>query len=193
MDTILAYVNPKGPLPEIAGQKSGDLLIMGIAACLWDDLARYDHLHIGDRLAVNEAMIHYPDRLDHGVSLHADQMYGLAFKQYYHGARKGWPVIQTHAHIPNHAVTHVWPLTRDGGTTGLFATFVGLLMGYDRIILAGSPIDDSPTFYCSYPYHPDLSYGRQAIHDEWQRAIQGCFGGKVKSLSGNTKLWLGEP
>ena len=193
MKQVLDYVNPKGPLPDVAGTKSGDLLIMGIAACLWDDLSRYDHLHTGDRMAVNEAMIHYPERLDHGVSLHADQMYGLAFKQFFHGAHKGWPVIQTHAHIPNHAVKYVWPLTRDGGTTGLFAVLVALLMGYDRIILAGSPVDDSPAFYHPAPYPKDLSYGRQIIRDEWQRAIDGCFGGRVKSLSGWTREQLGEP
>ena len=192
MKRILDYVNPKGPLPDVAGTKSGDLLIMGSAACLWDDLSRYDHLHYGDRMAVNYALVHYMERLDHGVTLHADFMYGLAFKQFFLGAHKGWPVIQTHAHMPNHAVKHVWPLTRDGGTSGLFGVLIGLLLGYERIILAGSPVDDSPSFY--YPYsHPDVSYGRQVIHDEWQRAIQGCFGGKVKSLSGNTKIWLGGP
>jgi hypothetical protein len=189
--TLIDYVNLQGPLPDIAGTKTGDLLIMGAAACLWDDLKRYDHLHIGDRMALNDAMTHYPDRLDHGVSLHADMMHGFAFKQFYKGAHNPWPIMQTHAHIPNYAVQHVWPLRRDGGTSGLFAIYISLLMGYERIILAGIPYDGNQHFY-EPPWMADSFYTRDDVQKEFMQAIP-FFKGKVKSLSGKTKDWLGEP
>jgi len=184
---LLRYVNPKGPLPDIAGTKSGDLLVMGTAACLWDDLSRYDDQHKGERLAVNDAIFYYPVfasfKLNHGVSLHCDFL-----SVYTHGS----PSLPTHSNISSNGghPTHVWPLQRDGGTGGLFAVLIGLLMGFDRIILAGSPIDGSGHFY--YPGKTAL-YGDSIVRDEWLRARDAVFKGKVKSLSGCTREWLGEP
>jgi hypothetical protein len=193
MDQVIAYVNPKGSLPEII--RTGNLLVIGSGACVWDDLRRYDQGHgEQDRIAVNDMMAHYPGRLQYGAALHVNKLPGWTYGQALLGAKGGWPPMQVHSHMDGPQVTHVWPLVREGGTVGLFATLIGLLMGYDRIILAGIPCDDSPRFF-DPPWQKHAQMGLITVHDEWKRARDEVplFRDRVRSLSGNTKLWLGEP
>ena len=184
MGDIFTYVNPQGPLPAIVG--IGDLLVIGSGACVWDDLRRYDQQHGDlDRIAVNDLMAYYPGRLQYGATLHVNKL-----PRWIHGQ----PTMQVHSHMPGAQVDHVWPLIREGATSGLFATFIGLLMGYSRIILAGVPCDDSPRFF-DPPWKKHELFGLATAHDEWKRARDEVplFKERVRSLSGNTAKWLGEP
>ena len=197
MENLIRYVNPKGPLPATAGTKSGPLLIMGTAACLWEDLAKYDHLHDGERMAVNDAMAYYRNfsshRLDHGAALHSDWLSVWAAAANMRCKELGEPGICTHSQIKYLDLPEiVWPLHRDGGTAGLFAVLIGLLMGFDRIVLAGSPIDGSRHFFES-ELNAVRFYSADTYRDEWLRARDAVFNGRVKSLSGRTREWLGEP
>ena len=74
-----------------------------------------------------------------------------------------------------------------GGSSGLFACLVGLGMGYDEIVLAGIPMDDSGHFYdpptTEHKYFENLLPNWRYARDEW-------FEGKVRSLSGYTKNLL---
>jgi hypothetical protein len=188
---LLQYVNPLGELPQVKGH--GDLLLIGSAAGVWEDLRRYEPIHgKQDRMAVNDMMSHYPGRLDHGVTLHKDKLPGFGFNQAYRASHEAWPPMQTHSKYKHDWVKHVWPIHRDGGTSGLFGVFIGLLMGYDRVILAGIPCDDSPRFF-DPPWQKHEQFGRETTHQEWLKARDRVFDGRVKSLSGNTKIWLGEP
>jgi hypothetical protein len=192
--TLLEYTNPKGPLPEIAGTKSGTLLIIGSAACVWDDLKDYDHRHQGDRMAINDMLNYYPGQLQHGVSLHPKKLTMWSFNQAWEGRKAGWWPMQLHAHVPGEHVKHVWPLTRDGGTSGLFGVFIGILMGYREIVLAGIPCDDSPRFF-DPPDQRHPMFGLETVQEEWLRVRDSVplFKDKVRSLSGNTAKWLGLP
>jgi hypothetical protein len=185
MKDLINYVQPHGDLPQIAWTKSGSLLIIGCAVCVWDDLASYDHLHEGDRMGINDIIIHYqgPNKLQHGASLHPDVLATFIEDSLFctHS-------IFTHKEQPK----YVWHLKRDGGTSGLFGVLIGLLMGYDKIILAGSPIDSNPNFY-NAGVASQVHYGTKPCRDEWLRARDAVFRGRVKSLSGNTRDWLGEP
>jgi hypothetical protein len=193
MKQLLQYVNPKGPLPTARGK--GSLLVIGSGTGVWEDLRQCDQRHGDqDRLAVNDMMTYYPGRLQHGVSLHTDKLPGWTFGQYYRGAKAGWPPMQVHSHQPSDQVQHVWPLTREGGTSGLFGVLIGLLMGYERIILAGIPCDDSPRFF-DPPWQLHTQFGLETVHQEWLRVRDGVplFKERVRSLSGNTAKWLGKP
>ena len=192
MEKLIAYVNPRGPLPAIAGTKSGPLLIIGSGAGVWEDLEKYQHQ--GDRMAINDIMNYFPGQLQHGVTLHEAKLPMWTFNQAWEGSKGGWPPMQTHSHQPSHYVRHVWPLVRDGGTSGLFGVLIGLLMGYERIILAGTPCDDSPRFF-DPPWKLHAQFGLETVHQEWQRARDEVplFKERVRSLSGNTRNWLGAP
>lgn len=192
MRQLLKYVNPKGPLPKIAGTKRGPLLIIGSASCVWEDLRCYRYQ--GDRMAVNDAMNYIPGPLEHGVTLHGDKFIMWQFNQAWEGRKAGWPPMQLHSHVPGEYVQHVWPLTRDGGTSGLFGVFVGLLMGYEKIILAGIPCDNSARFF-DPPTREHHHFGMESVQQEWQRVREEVplFKDKVRSLSGKTMKWLGMP
>jgi len=189
---LINYVNPHGPLPEIDRTKQGALLIIGSASCVWEDLRRYDPLHNGDRMAINNMMAHYVGRLDHGVTIHYDWLPGWGFRQAYLASHVPWEPMATHSGVKRSWVKYAWPLKRDGGTSGLFGVLIALLMGYQKIVLAGMPCDDSPNF-CDSPYGKHAQYGRETVHREWLSARDAVFKGRVKSLSGNTAKWLGEP
>lgn len=194
MKQLLRYVNPQGELPGIAGTKSGPLLVCCTAACVWDDLRSFNYDGY-DVMAIADMMTYFPGPLAHGVSLHDDWMMSYAFQQFYRGSHANWPPMKTHSGIStkkNDWVKYVWPLHRDGGTSGLFGVLIGLLMGYDRIVVAGSPLDDGPHFW-EPPWIKREFYGRPTILKEWERARDAVFDGRVKSLSGNTRELLGAP
>ena len=205
MKDLIAYTNPKGPLPGATGTKKGSLLIIGPAACMWDDIGRYDKHHQGDRMGINDASIYYADRmsilepefyytvhLEHVVSLHPEWIPMFAHMQQWMGTKIGWAPPITHSNQPGTGVQEVWPLTRDGATSGLFGILIALMMGYEKIVLAGMPCDATSHFYDPPSLANDF-YGREDAHAEFIRARDAVFNGRVKSLSGNTKLWLGEP
>jgi hypothetical protein len=190
---LLRYVHPKGELPKILGAKHGRLLIIGSSNGVWDDLRRYDRFHgQQDRMAVNDMMNYYPGQLQYGATLHTDKMPMWYFNQEFLRRKQKWPPMLVHSHQLNPYVKYVWPLMRDGGTSGLFAVLVGLLMGYEEIILAGMPCDGSPRFF-DPPVKNHQQFGQTETHEEWKRAIDAVFYDRVKSLSGNTIKWLGAP
>ena len=93
--------------------------------------------------------------------------------------------------ISNHGLDCIWDIERSGaGSSGLLACMIGLALGYDKIILAGVPLDDSGHFFDI----PDVrtSFNALNIQLEWKDADQKYLKGRVKSLSGYSAKWLGE-
>jgi hypothetical protein len=176
--------------------QSSNLLILGCGACLWDDLARYDSIHADqDRMGVNDAIIHYTGVLQHGASLHDDCLEWLAnYRQKFIKPTSPDPMIAHYWPYPttqfNYQPSRAWEFVDfPPGSSSYYAVLVGLGLGYERIILAGVPMDKSAHFYCpNYPYDYWTPYG-----PAWQRAAETIFEGRVKSLSGNTRELLGEP
>jgi hypothetical protein len=143
-------------------------------------------------MAINDFMMHAPMRLHYGATLHPDKLPGWAFFQVYEACRKSYPPMETHASTKKDWAKHVWPMHRDGGTSGLFGVTIGLLMGYDQIILAGVPCDASRRYF-DPPGHKHPQFGTDSTFKEWKEANKYIFQGKVKSLSGRTRDLLGEP
>jgi hypothetical protein len=182
-------VNSK--LPEIAGRYGGPLLIMGGGRCVWEDLERIDSAFGGNRMAVNDIMAYYQGEIMHGVSLHPEYLPGwIKFRQG-HNFGNG-------AHVFTHSNRRVgeypeclWDLDNLGGTSGLFAIFIAFLMGYKSIVLAGIPMDGSGHFFD--PHWIETDFSSMTQFQVWTWARDNIFKGRVKSLSGNTRRWLGEP
>ena len=193
MKQLLRYVNPQDDLPDFKG--CGDLLVIGSAIGVWDDLKKYDHLHGNqDRMAVNDMMSYYPHPLTHGATLTLDKVPMWTFSQRLQSRRNKWAPMLVHTHRYTQYSDLVWHFMRDGGTSGLFAAIIGILMGYDNIILAGIPCDDSPRFF-DPPWKKHDMFGQPHAHIEWERVIKDVpvFSERVRSLSGNTAAWLGRP
>ena len=190
---LIDYVNPQDTLPTLKG--AGTLLVIGSAACVWDDLRRYDQQHgVQARCAINDMIYYYPGRLQFGASLHTNKLYPWIYGQALRQIKGGWPPMRIHSNRPDLDVDYAWRMRRDGGTSGLFMVFVGLLMDYDRVVLAGIPCDDSPRFFDD-PQQKHKQFGLTTCHQEWERARDEVpiFKERVRSLSGNTQKWLGAP
>lgn len=179
-----------GEPPPALGRDKGALLIMGGAACVWADYARLRPWR-GEIMAINDIGQFLPEIVRHWATLHPE--YAAGWKQYRagHCLGEGLPVAM---HAPRHrpGVTQVWELGNLGETSGLFACFVGLMLGYDDITLAGVPADNSGHFF-DPPWRQASGTDPRMSFQVWSWARDEIFCGRVRSLSGNTAAWLGEP
>jgi hypothetical protein len=199
---------------QLAGRFAGRaLLVLGSAACLWDDLAAAgDDGWVGDRMAVNLTAINY-DRhcLRHWATVHpqmplfqrdipwwrhrrdrANRAFDL------HGAAFDTRTRSISLASRNPAPADIWewpyPARLRQGSSSLFAVEIGLVLGYDPIVLCGVPLDDSDYFFRRLTAEERETYGfrRRHCHATWERQAPG-WAGRVKSMSGFTAELLGRP
>ena len=176
-------------MPAIANQYSGRLLIMGGARCVWEDLEAIGKFD-GHKMAVNDIGSHYHGGIRHWVTLHPDYMAGwMKYRMGHNYGNRGH--VQTHSLKHHPDIAHYWPLEEIGGSSGLAAVLIGLLLGYSEIVLAGIPMDGQGHYF-------DPPKGRSALDgtgqdQPWFWCRDNVFNGRVKSMSGKTKGWLGAP
>jgi hypothetical protein len=191
-------IEGRGNKPGCAGGARGLAVVMATGRCVWDDLTyRFDpDAYHAEVIAVNNMILHWKGRVHHGVSMHPEEP-GLwrALRPYYQGEESH---VHTHGYrkhgkagIPE--CDYIWDLPGGkGGTSSLLAVLIGLALGYERIVLCGVPMDNSGHFY-DPEKHVDRTFGSDFIQAEWSKAIKTMFHGRVRSVSGRTKVWLGEP
>lgn len=191
-------------LPEIAGRYAGkQIAVCGDAACVWDDLERLGcrenavRGRVGgpfDFMTVNKLVEVFPGNIEHAYSNEPSWLEKfiaarrVEYKREFDGPR--------HTHSCNQGAKWRWPL---GGhaTSGLGAALVALGLGYERIVLCGIPLDDGP--HNGEPYWRRCRFTNEAadssdgMNRHWKNARDLAFHGRVKSMSGRTKEWLGCP
>lgn len=172
---------------------SGKLLIVASGRCVWDDLERYardQEIHFnGDVMAVNDVGMHLPCELTHWYS-NDWKMLPKWVEARRPRFKKKYGPVQTHSCYGG--AKYVWPWPGHG-TSSLNAVYTGLALGYDEIVLAGVPLDNSGHYFDPPWVNSNFSNevpnkGGQLRY--WNRQI---FEGKVKSLSGRTRELLGSP
>lgn len=179
-----------GAPPKQLGRFGGPLLLLGGARCVWSDLDRVSPWH-GEVMAVNDIGAHYPMPLRHWVTLHHEYMRGWA--EYRLGHCYGNGVVATsHGMRAADCIDVVWPLGTYGDCSGLFACYVGLMLGYAPIVLAGVPATADGHFF-DPPWVTSSNFDARLTYQQWAWARDQVFAGRVSSLSGNTCDWLGEP
>lgn len=183
--------------PGFVGRRSGPLLILGGGRCVWDDwkaatiaVKNRPRVFNGDVMAVNDIGQYLHGMLHHWFTLHPEYMPGwLTFRMghlYGEGTRP-----TTHSHKGAPEIDRIWPGAVVGGTSGLAAPLVGLMIGYAPILLAGMPMDASGHFF-DPPGEADHGLTEWHVQEAWRAAQRDFFGGRVKSFSGNTREWLGD-
>lgn len=198
-----AYLESYGiraALPDIAGMYAGRrLVICGDAACVWDDLERFDCRVNGKRglvaklghdfMVVNRLGEVFPGAIEHWFSNAAGliKIFMQARRQEY--AQEFTPPVHTHS--CNDGAMWRWPFGAHG-TSAMGAALSGIAMGYEQIVLCGVPLDDGP--HNGEPPWRKTNFSAEVREGDkhWQR-FADFFGGQVLSLSGRTKDWLGEP
>lgn len=173
---------PPGP-----GGSMLKLLILGGAACVWDDadkalaLGEYDAV-----MAVNDMIADWPGRLDYAVTLHPDKLPDWLRRRKQKG-NPGRP--QTWAHKGSGQKTPVDCQAQDwAGSSGLLGVRIGLMEGFGRIVLAGVPMEPTSAHYFdAKPWTDGKRYrsGWIAHKDE--------IAPYVRSMSGWTREFLGAP
>lgn len=167
---------------------------MGTAWCVWDDMEYLMAQGVsGHLMAINYAALHSKWPIDHMASYHPE-MIGVTLAAREFNKRGGESHIHGHSHKAGPRVDIVWPLDNGGGTSGMFAVQVAHLMGYERIILAGVPLDNKGRFY-DHPSWQDVieNYDGYAIELVWQRCVIAIdeLKNKIRSVSGKTKDMFG--
>lgn len=190
--------------PACAGNFHGPAVVMGGAACIWDDCNKIDFEKV-QVIAINNMIMHWKGRVHHAVSLHPEEP--PLWRQLRCTNQCEESYVHTHSHrLPEnndnlppyefktrHGLDYIWVIEGGrGGSSGLFAAMVGLALGYDRIILAGVPIDGSRHFF-DPPDKAVRQFLGGNIQEEWFNARDKYFQGRVKSMSGRTMEWLGYP
>lgn len=190
---IYRALGGRGEIPAPAGRHKGPLTIIAGGRCVWEDLERPEvRGRGGDWMAVNEIGQHYHGVIHHWVTLHPEFMLGWRTFREAHCYGEGRRA-ETHSNRHKQEIDRVWPVPNIGGCSGLLAIHIGLMLGYDDILCAGMPMDNTGHYY-DPPVERFPSY--RSLHIDkaqdlvWRHAIANHFAGRVRSVSGRTKAWL---
>ena len=185
--------------------KSATCMVAGSSVGFWKDFERVfgwvdsqDVHHPGcasdaDVLAVNLTGLYVP-HARYLVSLHPEMLGPLRDLRRsldWNGDGASTPVTISFRSHPGVDRVIPKPPQGIGGTSALFAVRVALTFGYDRVILAGVPLDDSGRFF-DPPGAPHV-WPHAQDRGPWELAAKAEFGDRVTSCSGWTAELLGEP
>lgn len=194
------------PLPEIAEKYEGKgLIVCADAACIWDDLERFgarcDHRRGSvakdgfDIMVVNKAVEVLPGHIEHAYSNQPKLLntFIAARRNEYRSEFQG----PKHTHSCQRGAKWHWPWG-GWGTSLLGACLTGVGLGYDHIVICGGPLDNGP--HNGEPHWRKCRFTNEAadtkdggMNHYWRKAMRLAFDGKVKSMSGRTREWLGAP
>lgn len=200
------------PLPAI--HRTGPALVLAGARCVWDDISAAvgQLLHAGFEntakqefactvIGVNDIGAYFKPRMDHLVSHHEAQLEPVRRLRYPNGCHPA-PVV-THTNLkrqfrPGRAkwdpADFQWHFHQGaGGTSAMLAVMVALAMGCNRVVLCGAPMDDSGHFFSPAWENCGRMFGADTQQFEWERAREHWIAGRVRSMSGRTRQWLGFP
>ena len=183
---IFRRLGGSGDGPARLGSRHGSLLILGGGRTVWDDFARVRPWG-GEIMAVNDIGAHLHDRVDHWVTLHFEYLPGWRTYRRRHCYGEGFMPV-CHSHRVAEGVDVAWELGNVGGTSGLFASYIGLMLGYERIVLGGMPMTNDGHYFD--PPWVGTDFADRATQLCWEQARDEIFEGRVQSLSGRTRDWL---
>jgi len=196
---------------------SGAGIVVGSAPCLHDDLKRALNLYpFAFVVTVNGACveIEHIDALVAGHTVKAGLFVAAreaAFpdsKFYEVWANYGSPNRRDEFKRDHRAVTNWFgPECSTGATSAAKAARMMIISGYDPVILCGCPMDDSGYFEGESQKGKPISHDCRRVGDpeqdahrtivgyrrKFEKLAKGEFQGKVFSISGLTRKWLGEP
>lgn len=192
-------------------------LVLGGAACLWDDINAFWGLHGFDPapgnliapekpwqgvVACNDAGYEWPGELEAWASLHCRFMETKGWRA--ERARRGYP--EARRHIGHHeafrgslgkkagltpdliASHYCFPGQPKSGSSGLFAAKVALIdLGFDRAVLCGIPMNGAPHFFGGDPWKPYEGFRRSWLE------VPEEYRARMRSMSGWTRILLGPP
>jgi len=157
------------------------IIITGSAPCVHDDLARLPvRLGLYDVMAIGlDAVDKYPGHIKYVATNHPEDIPAIRTRRALIKGNMDYLVISYQAH---EGVDIVQPLGPVSGSSAILGALASIALGYDRIILCGCPlVGNAPE---GNPY--------EAFRPGWE-AVKTTVIGKIKSMSGWTREFLGGP
>lgn len=168
-------------------------VVLGTAPCMWDDLRRTP---AGlDVVAVNRAGWLYLEPIALWVSIHGAGNLAHIEKRRELGADMNFDAYGNFANNEESGDVIRWNRPNGGGSSSLFATRIALELGYERVVLAGVPLEGQATLVdadgTEFVEEPSaLGFG--VYRRGWEKA-RDEIGEHVRSMSGWTRETFGEP
>lgn len=175
------------------------LLILGGAACVWDDIDAAQRLGEFDAVcAVNDIGVQWPHHLDLWVTLHHEKLFQWQSLRATLGRNTDY-ISVCHSHdglkpwsptLPriDKILDYRYEGMTSSGSSGLFAVKVGQEYGFNRIVLAGVPLEQREAHF--FDNRPWTEVGK--FRDAWKIA-HPFIKDNVRSMSGWTRERLGLP
>lgn len=168
-------------------------LIVGGAACVWDDLARAKAFAPFDMvIAINDAIADYGNDIDCAITLHPEKLHGWLERR--HKAGRNRPeLIIAHDHpkgnpgVLTEVMEYRWPEMNQSGSSGLFAVKAAIEKGCDGRLLCGVPMTNDPHYHDAKPWEAVSSFW-----DAWEVTRHRHAEG-TRSMSGRTAEMFGLP
>ena len=137
-------------------------------------------------------IMYWPGKLTYAASWHSDSMHlfvGVRTNRKSHNR----PI--TYAPKPFKGIDFAVRLKEYGletsGVSGAYGVAIGCHLGYEKVILAGMPYDDSGYFYTS-PTGIQTPYKYNYPEDKAWNNLQDRFGNKIRAVSGDLVRCFGE-
>ena len=171
------------------------LVIIGSASCASEDLASLDRFRVNtpgpgsahgelvepwDFMLIGlDAVDKFPGEVKYFVTYHVEDIPESINRRKALGGNCDFKII---SHETKPGVDIVHPHEAPSGSSALMGVLAGIKLGYQRMILAGCPLTGKNPKGGSYD---NFQKGWQAHLDQ--------YAGKVRSMSGWTKEFLGSP
>lgn len=189
----------EGVLPT---KPRGDCPRLGIVGCgrnMWDDLARFYKFDVQcDIMTVNLSGLFFPKPSEAGGCIHR---FMVAMDGGNVQFIKGLRQIKYHEPIVNYVSISVekpadyvvdFPDVYPIAWTAVYGALLARVMDYRRIVLIGCPHDNSGHFY-DPPWGRTPTFNSCEVHREAWTVNERYWKGTLRSMSGKTREWLGEP
>lgn len=180
-------------------------LVIGGAASVWSDLDALEAMvgrWRGTVFAVNDIACKrdvrgraWERRIDHFCTLHAEKMALWRRKRrelvLSLGRSPEWDIYETWSCAKRESIDHHFTGII-GGSSGLYAVSVALHLGYERIVLAGIPMDATRNAFRD----EERWKAHRRYTDAWvdrSRNALPSLAGRVRSMSGWTREILSAP
>ena len=168
-------------------------LVLGGAACVTDDAERALKLFEPDAVAaINDMIARWRGKIDYAVTLHPEKLDFWIKHRGIWGGDPGQFACWSHAYKSPLARRQFLTETRTtsdwGGSSGLMAVKVLLQEGFDKIVLAGVPMERTAGHVAKPGEWPQA----RAYQKAWKRRVPE-IAWATRSMSGFTRDILGEP
>lgn len=173
-----------------------DALVIGAAACVWDDFALLEKLYGGldhfETFAANDGGVLWPHFLHVWGTLHPDELPEREERRRENGYPDGYTTWGITGDVDK-VLPHDWQI--GGGSSGLLAACVANYLGAERIVLAGVPFDNQG-YAVPHMHHGDGPW------PYWRSYVEGLpplarrhpwMMKKICSCSGFTREFFGPP